>query len=353
MPGAGRDHSRHRGGIDPSGDPHRPRGAGTRSADVAEAGSCPTGLGRRGHDRTGREVVDGGPGAGRPMAASSSLGRVGREADEGVLRPPRAAPRSGEMSSCPTWTPSAPDGRGQIGSVVEDEGHVVVGADPLDQRRPAGQLGGRRGASRGAGRRRPRRRCRRRRSARGPVGRECRGTAAGRRGPSATGRGRPRAAQPGVDALAAAWPWPSSCCLYWRTLARASGESMSATDRMRPGSPYGAAAFSHPGGRTPSCFPSERDEDARLLLAETGQRLHVGEELPCRRRPRSRWPRRRRRRSSTMTAQTSWTRPAIDRGKRWRAGLARTPRPGRRGPWRRWRPRRAGRPAAPGGRTAT
>ena len=120
-------------GVDPAGDPHRPRRSAGRLADVPEAGARPPRLGRRGHHRAGRQVVD----RGRPVRevptarSSSSAAWVERPMTASV--PPSPGGRVGDMSSWPDVDTVRSDGRGQVGPVVEDERH------PVDRHRPAGQ----------------------------------------------------------------------------------------------------------------------------------------------------------------------------------------------------------------------
>ena len=139
--------------------------------------------------------------------------------------------------------PIGADGAGEIGTVVEDERHVVVGADPLDYPGPSDQVA---------------------------VGEvlipklhdvhptddaslhesveiaSIRGTqvepAIGQ-SPPLRRVSRTRQLIPDALALASAF----ICCLNWRTLVSAAGESMSATDWKVPGRLNGVDTCCQPG----------------------------------------------------------------------------------------------------------
>ena len=143
------------------------------------------------------------------------------------------------------------DGRGQVGPVVEDERHLVVGADPLDEggprdQQPVGQVLLAQlhdvDPALDAGVRR---------SARGRAGRACRGRAAG--SVRATHRRCPGGRVPSSfrRRMALALALAFACCLNWRTLTRASGESMSATERNVPGLTVGSRRPSPIPGAAP------------------------------------------------------------------------------------------------------
>ncbi len=161
-----------------------------------------------------------------------ATGGVGRQTDDGSV-PHRLPGADRGHVVLADVDPVRTDGRGQPGVVVEHEWHVVVGADPLDQPGPLGQrtvgqtllaqlhdvhaacdAGLHEGLEvrpvRGAQVEPP--------LPQVPPVRRTRCTPQ-----------RPVAALP----LARAFIF----CLYWRTLASVSGESMSATDRNDPASP--------------------------------------------------------------------------------------------------------------------
>ena len=67
--------------------------------------------------------------------------------------------------------------------------------------------------------------------------------------------------------------------LVSRTRASESPSTTSATDRNDPGSPYGALASTHPGGRTPSCLPRSAVKMAALAATEARQRRQARADL--------------------------------------------------------------------------
>ena len=313
---------------------------------------CPAArLGRRGHDRAGREVVDRlGGGAGQVG------GRVGGQPDDGL----GAEDPAGQRRRCVVLADVdavGPDLQGQVGPVVQDERHAEVGADPSERPGP-GPAAGR--ASRSLSRSwttstPPRMQAATKRFEVGPVGGAEVEPAVGSR--PLTGRGRPLRC--GSAAL--------GLRLGGRLGAGLGGAAPSPLRPSRPPSSPACTGAPRPGCRRRRCRPptgrcparrrgptpppsrapdaellaEEGDEDPGLLVAEPGQRLHPVQQFLARR-PRPSRPVRRRRRIPRRRCGTG-PGPGRPSSPGTGAGQAcgRTARPAPRGPWRRW-PRRPG-----------
>ena len=376
--GAGGDHGRRRcSGVTPPVTNHGPGGVrggvGARSSRPVPG---PAGLGRRGVDRSGRDVVDGLAGGG------VELGRgVGREADDGVGAEDAAGQRRRGVVLADVHA-VGPDLEGEVGPVVEDERHAEVAAHPQRQPGP-GRASGRASSSLSRSctmSTPPRMQAARKRLEVGPVGRaevEAAAVEPRPRQPPATARtsssrspsastvvGRGRGARParrcarpaptwprgpsgveqvgrpcapsgsstgspllttvhGTPWLSRPCPCPAAFCAFLkaRTSSSASGDvdvghraAHVVGERARPPPPS-------PAGATPSRLAEQGQEDPGLLVAEAGQRL---EPLAAARR---------RSAASAHTAlglavvarrrarwHSSWARLAIDPGKRCSAG---------------------------------
>ena len=241
MTGAGVDQPAHAVRFDPSGDPHGPGRPAHRLGQVADARSPavpawsawppparPTG------SRPAPDRRSAGPG----RRASARLGRGMRgEPDEGVATEHGRA-SAGDTSSWPTWTPSAPTSAARSGRSLRTNGTPAPAQTRLRDAGPGDQGGvgevllAQLDDVDAPSMQRPTKISR---SGRSGVHSRARRLASSAPACSGPGGRATSVAHPGLGSLARASAF--ICCLNWRTLARASGESMSATDRCEPASP--------------------------------------------------------------------------------------------------------------------
>ena len=144
--------------VDPAGHPHRPRRPAHRLGHVARARcpGVPAWSGWAPPDRRRGSRPGAGPAGTRPRPSPARRGVGGQARPGRRARPPPGPAPAGSVVLAHV-DPVGPDGRGQVGSVVEHERHPVGGADPPDEAGPVHQCRRRRGACPAAARRRRRR----------------------------------------------------------------------------------------------------------------------------------------------------------------------------------------------------